>query len=38
LDRPIGLGMTVSPDRHWLLYCQFDTLPGSDLMLVRNFF
>ncbi|HKD04460.1 MAG TPA: hypothetical protein VKB79_01045 [Bryobacteraceae bacterium] len=38
LHRPIHRGMTVSPDRHWLLYCQYDTLSGIDLMLVRNFF
>jgi Tol biopolymer transport system component/DNA-binding winged helix-turn-helix (wHTH) protein len=38
LHPPISPGMTVSPDRHWLLYCQFDTVASSDLMLVRNFF
>ncbi|HKD04548.1 MAG TPA: winged helix-turn-helix domain-containing protein [Bryobacteraceae bacterium] len=37
-SRPLGGGMTVSPDRHWLLYCQYDTPDNSDLMLVRNFF
>jgi hypothetical protein len=32
-----GQGVGVSPDGHWLIYTQFDTAPGSDLMLVENF-
>jgi eukaryotic-like serine/threonine-protein kinase len=33
----IQLGITVSPDKRWLLYSQVDGAPGSDLMLVENF-
>ena len=35
-ERPTILGLTVSPDGHWLLYAQNDQ-GGSDLMLVENF-
>ena len=35
-DRPIWVGMTVSPDERKLLYTQYDAL-GRDLMLVENF-
>jgi Tol biopolymer transport system component/predicted Ser/Thr protein kinase len=35
-EKPLGLGLTVSPDGHWLLYTQVDH-GGSDLMLVENF-
>ncbi len=35
LEKPI-FGLTVSPDRRWLLYTQEDQA-GSDLMLVENF-
>ena len=31
------LGLSVSPDSHWLIYTQLDSPPGSDLMLVENF-
>jgi hypothetical protein len=33
--RPVG-GLTVSPDRRWLLFAQMDQ-EGADLMLVENF-
>ena len=34
---PLGLtGLTVSPDRRWILYTRTDQ-QGSDLMLVENF-
>jgi hypothetical protein len=36
LDKPIHLGMALSPDEKWLLYSQVDQ-GGSDLMLVDNF-
>jgi Tol biopolymer transport system component/predicted Ser/Thr protein kinase len=36
IEKPEGLGLTVSPDGHWLLYTQVDQ-GGSDLMLVENF-
>jgi len=36
LERPPGAGLTVSPDRRWILYAQLDQA-GSDLMLVENF-
>jgi hypothetical protein len=35
-DRPLSLGMAVSPDGRTLLYSQFDEF-GRDLMLVENF-
>jgi Tol biopolymer transport system component/DNA-binding winged helix-turn-helix (wHTH) protein len=39
LDKPISRsdpGITVSPDRRWLLFAQMDQ-SGSDIMLVENF-
>ena len=36
VERPIRVGMAVSPDGRTLLYSQFDET-GSDLMLVENF-
>jgi hypothetical protein len=36
LEKPVHVGLTVSPDRRWLLYAQHDEV-GSDLMLVENF-
>jgi Tol biopolymer transport system component len=36
IQKPTSLGMSVSPDEHWLLYSQIDQ-GGSDLMLVENF-
>jgi Tol biopolymer transport system component len=36
LQKPALLGLTMSPDEHWLLYSQIDQ-GGSDLMLVENF-
>jgi hypothetical protein len=36
-DKRLGFGMGVSPDGHWLLYCQMDREQGSNLMLVDNF-
>lgn len=35
--KPLGFGMGVSPDGHWLLYSQIDREAGSDLMLVDHF-
>jgi serine/threonine protein kinase len=35
LDKPLFLGLTVSPDGRWLLYSQIDR-SGTDLMLVDN--
>jgi Tol biopolymer transport system component len=35
LERPIALGLSVSPDRRWILYNQMDQRT-SDLMLVEN--
>ena len=35
-EKPTGAGLTVSPDRHWLLFQQVDQ-EGRDLMLVENF-
>jgi hypothetical protein len=32
----LQLVLTVSPDRHWVLFSQMDQ-QGSDLMLVENF-
>ena len=37
LDRPAGLGLSLSPDRQWLLYVQRDTEATGDLMLVDPF-
>jgi Tol biopolymer transport system component len=36
IDRPWGLGLTISPDHRWLLFSQWDQV-SSDLMLVENF-
>ena len=36
IERPVSLGVAVSPDGRTLLYSQFDET-GSDLMLVENF-
>jgi Tol biopolymer transport system component/DNA-binding winged helix-turn-helix (wHTH) protein len=39
LDKPISRsdpGITISPDRRWLLFAQMDQ-SGSDIMLVENF-
>jgi Tol biopolymer transport system component len=36
IEKPGGIGLTVSPDRRWILYAQVDQA-GSDLMLVENF-
>jgi Tol biopolymer transport system component len=36
VEKPLGIGLTVSPDGRWLLYTQIDQ-GGSDLMLVENF-
>jgi len=36
LDKPLTVGLTVSPDGRTVLYSQID-LVGSDLMLVENF-
>jgi Tol biopolymer transport system component len=36
IPKPVSLGLSVSPDEHWLLYAQLDQ-SGSDLMLVENF-
>jgi hypothetical protein len=36
IEKPVSPGLTVSPDRRWILYAQVDHA-GSDLMLVENF-
>jgi len=36
IEKPVGVGLTVSPDRRWILYTQADQA-GTDLMLVENF-
>jgi len=39
LDRPFGVGMSMSPDRHWLAFASpaNSAVPASDVMLVENF-
>jgi len=36
LEKPFFLGLSVSPDRRWLIYSQLDQ-SGSDIMLMENF-
>ena len=36
-SHPIQLGLSVSPDGHWLIYTSVDGQPGSDLMMVDDF-
>jgi Tol biopolymer transport system component len=36
-DKPAWPTLSISPDSHWLLYAQLDTLGGSHLMLVDHF-
>jgi Tol biopolymer transport system component len=36
IDRPVWLGLSVSPDGRWVLYSQVDQV-GSDLVLVEDF-
>ncbi len=36
-EKPPNIGLSVSPDGHWLLYSQMDREAGSNLMLVDNF-
>jgi eukaryotic-like serine/threonine-protein kinase len=36
IEKPANLGLSVSPDRKWILYSQIDQ-QSSDLMLVENF-
>jgi Tol biopolymer transport system component len=35
-EKPLEVGLSISPDEHWLLYTQVDQ-GGSDLMWVDNF-
>jgi Tol biopolymer transport system component len=35
-EKPVHLGVSISPDNRWILYSQLDQA-GSDLMLVENF-
>jgi Tol biopolymer transport system component/predicted Ser/Thr protein kinase len=36
IEKPTDMGLSVSPDRRWILCSQIDQV-GSDLMLVENF-
>ena len=36
IHRPVGFGLSVSPDERFILYTQVDQA-GSDLMLLGNF-
>jgi Tol biopolymer transport system component/DNA-binding winged helix-turn-helix (wHTH) protein len=36
-DGSVALGMSASPDGHWLIYTQDGPTPRSELMLVRDF-
>lgn len=36
LDKPFNKGLSLSPDRRWLIYTQIDRT-GQDLMLMENF-
>jgi len=37
LEKPLNIGITVSPDGRWLIYSQMERAAGSNLMLVDNF-
>jgi len=39
LDRPFGVGLSVSPDRRWLAFAgpADSAVPASDVMMVENF-
>ncbi len=37
IKKPVADGLSISPDRRWILYTQFSGQEGSDLMLVENF-
>ena len=36
IDKPLAVGMAVSPDEHWILYVMHDESAG-DLMLLEDF-
>jgi hypothetical protein len=36
-DKPPNMGLSVSPDGHWLIYSQMEREAASNLMLVDNF-